>query len=613
MGIIADKINDSFSRAADYASNATEQAGAFIERMSNLLYEPPKIDVKWTSLTPPSIAPLPSTPNLPEISFDDPSELRPAELSVTPIDISIPSFDEPAPELHFPTAPVLNYGTMPDVPAPRDVEIPDAPVLTTPDVPTLLSIRDIAFGGINLHEDWLDKLENIPTLTLAAPTPYTYNRGPAYASALLELLQEQLQARLRGGTGLNPAVEQAIWDRARDREVKAAQANEQEILRASEALGFKLPTGVQTAQLREAQQNFYDKVSELSRDIAIKQAELEQANLKDTIAAGMQLESQLIDYSFKMEQLSFETAKALADNAIQTFNAQVEQYKALLAGYETYASAYRTLIEAEKAKVEVYRAELAAEETKAQINQAMVEQYKAMIEAGMSQVKVFEAQVGAANTLVQLEQTRIAAAGEQIRAYVAQANVETSKVEAYKAQIQAEATKNEAYSTRASAFGAKVAAEAERARAEVSRHNALVTAYTARWEGYRAAVAAETMRMEALGKQSGAMLDGYRAGTSAAVAQAEMNTKVWETNIQQYKAGIDVAVQTAKINGDYAMMAMNAQLDASKVGAQTFAQLAASAYNMVGANVSLSGSNSWSVNNSLSGDLPDGITFMYDP
>ena len=34
----------------------------------------------------------------------------------------------------------------------------------------------------------------------------------AYASQLLDNLKAQLNARIQGGTGLAPAVEQGIWD-----------------------------------------------------------------------------------------------------------------------------------------------------------------------------------------------------------------------------------------------------------------------------------------------------------------------------------------------------------------------------------------------------------------
>lgn len=117
-------------------------------------------------------------------------------------------------------------------------------------------------------------------------------------------------------------------------------------------------------QLADARRELHDKLSGLSRDIAIKQAGLEQANVKDATTQGLALEGQLMDQAMQLDRLSFEAAKATADHEIATHNAALERFKALLDGYRTYAMAYETVIKAEMNKVEVYKALLQAEQTK---------------------------------------------------------------------------------------------------------------------------------------------------------------------------------------------------------------------------------------------------------
>lgn len=600
MASPAEVVAAQFAQAQSYVNNAQSQLSSFTSALNTSIYAPPTLSVTWNSIAAPTLPSLPAAPSLPAISFVAPA--APGALNLAAPSVTIDDFTEVAPVLNLPAAPTLNYGAAPTIPAVANIATPSAPLIELPAAPVYLSLSTPTFAGIDLHADYLAKLDDMPTLVLAAPTPYSYALGPEYASTLLTELKAKLLERMNGGTGLPAAVEQAIWDRARSRETQIALADEAEVMRASEALGFQLPSGVLAAQLREAQKSYYDKLSSLSRDVAIKQAELEQANLKETIDAGMRLESQLIDYSYKLEQIAFDSAKQYAENAIQIYNAQVEQFKALLAGYQTYAAAYKTLIDGELAKVEVYKAQLAGEQAKADINRVLVEQYKASIEAGLSQVKIYEAQVVAANTLVQIEQVKIAAAGEQIRAYTAQINAETAKVEAYKAGVQAEATKTDIYKVKADAFSAKVNAQAEKARADLSQYTALVQAKTAEWEGYRAQVEAERSRIAALGEQSGALLDGYKAATTAIVAEAEMQTRVWETEIKNYEAGQQVAIQAGKVNADSVIATNNARLDAAKVGAQVYAQLTASAYGMVNASASVSGSGSTSVSYSYSND-----------
>ena len=595
------QVDSVFDAAAGYASTATGLLTNFTNALSGAIYSAPSVNISWQSPAPPAVPTIPLPPAPIDITYVAPSPL-PDPFSEPSPTIDIDTFAVATPDISLPVAPTVSYGTAPTVPGVTTPTMPTIGELITPEAPTYLTLNTVTFGGVDMHEDWLAKFENIPSLEMLSPTPYSYARGPEYASALLSGLQAKLAERLTGGTGLPAAVEQAIWDRARSRETTTAQANQDEVMRASEAFGFQLPTGALAAQLREAQQGYYDKLSTLSRDVAIKQAELEQENLKQTITQGMELEGKLIDYSYKMEQLTFETAKAYADNAIQIYNAATEQYKALLSGYQTYAAAYKTIIDAEMTKVEVYKAELVAEQTKAQVNNTLVQQYKAQIEANMAFVEIYKAELGGANALIQLEQTKISAAGEQIKAYVAQVNAETAKVEAYKAQVQAEMAGVDIYKSQVQAYSARVGAQAEEARAQISRFSALSQAKSAEWEGYKAQVGAEAERIRALGVSAGAQLEGYKASAAAAEAQGNVNARMWESSIKQYEGGINLTLAQSKINTDLVMQTNNARLEAAKAGAQTYAQLVSSAYGMMNASASVSGNDSMSISYSYSND-----------
>lgn len=680
MASPAEQVAASFDQAKSYADTATDTLSGFTTALSNSLYTPPTISSTWQTIAPPPVPPIQQAPVDPGLTFDMPDG-APEPLEPLEPDEPFEPFTEVDPTISLPSAPVINYGVLPVVPDVASIDMPLAPDIATidtpsylsvtvpgfagvnlPDAPTVpsiatpsyLTLTTPSFAGVNLREDYLSKLDDIPTLELVAPTPYSYSPGPQYASALLDSLKAVLAQRMTGGTGLAPAVEQAIWDRARSRETQIALANEAEIMRGSEAMGFHLPTGALAAQLREAQRNYYDKLSGVSRDVAIKQAELEQENLKQTIAAGMEMEGRLIDYSYKLEQMTFEAAKTAADSAIQTYNAQVDNFKALVTAYQTYADAYdsiikgemakvdaykaqvdaeqakagmnsamveqykaevdaskigvdiyRSQLEGERAKVDVYKAQIEGEQAKAAVNNTMVQQYKAAIEAGMSKVEIYRAQLGGAAALMELERAKIAAAGEQIRGYVAQVNAETAKVEGFKASVQAEVAKVDIYKTKADVFVAVSGVEIERAKAKVSRFNALAQAKTAEWESYRTAIQGESARVEAEGSIFRSKVDVYRASAIASEAQANMNARMWESNIRQYEAGQQLTIQTAKINGDFSLQASNARLDAAKVGAQVYAQLTSSAYGMINASASVSGSSSNGISYSYSGDAPD--------
>jgi hypothetical protein len=68
----------------------------------------------------------------------------------------------------------------------------------------------------------------------------------------------------------------------------------------------------------------------------------------------------------------------------------------------------------------------------------------------------------------------------------------------------------------------------------------------------------------------------------------------WEADIRQYEAGTNATLQAAKVNADAVMHTNDARMEAAKVGLTTSSQRLASAWAMVSANASISGSASLS-------------------
>ncbi|MEG0975777.1 MAG: hypothetical protein RSF42_13835 [Comamonas sp.] len=583
----AEIVKDKYERSVQLADKAAKEVTTFQDALNKSIYQPPQISVQWSTLAAPNLPPIPDTPDLPALELQLPADM-PGAFTGAMREVAFSDFNVQAPVLNFGVAPTLNIGQAPALPQMREVALPDVPEVNLPELPQLLTLSTHTFGGVNLHEDWLDKLDEIPALSVLQPAPMKYTPGQKYASQLLDGLKAALAARINGGTGLAPAVEQQIWDRARDRETQLALAREQEVMRGAEALGFPLPSGVMAGQLADARREYHDKLSGLSRDVSIKQAELEQQNVRDSIQSALQLESALMDQHYKWEMLVFESTKAAADNAIAIHNAALEHYKALLAGYQAYASAYDTVIRAELSKVEVFKALLSAEQIKADINKSLVERYKAEIEGTMAAVEIYKARVGAAQTLVELERTRIQAGGEQIKAFVATVNAEQAKSELYKTQISAEATKVDAYGRMVQAYSARVGAQAERARVEVARFQALISAKGLEWDGWKARLSAASAQVEAAARSSSVLMDGYRAGAYAAEAQANSLMYRWQADIKQYEAGRELTFRVQKANNDAIIHANDARMDASKVMLATGSQQVGSAWSMVSASAGIS-------------------------
>lgn len=588
----AEIVTDQYTRSRDYADTLQTQVTAMIDAMGAAPIAVPTIDVNFDmgAIEAPVI---PDAGPVPTLTAHTPAVIPLPSEDVAGLDdvvLDLPQFTATPPTLNFGVAPEITIGAVPTLPTIRDVTLPDAPEVQLPSLPTMLSLSTPTFAGLNNHADWLERLKNAPTLDLVRPTALSYQRGKAYESLLLDNLKAVLNERIKGGTGLSAEVEALIWGRAVDRETRIALAAELDVVRANEALGFGLPQGVIAAQLERARRELREKVSGLSRDVAIKQAELEQSNLQQVVAEGVQLESKLMDNALQIEQQSFEAARAVADSYLQVYNAGVREFEVLMQQFNTFATVYRTLIDAETAKLEQYKAELQAEQTKAQINQSLVAQFKAQVEAQQIRVEMYRTQLQGAQTLMQVEQTKLQAAGEQVRAFVATVNAETARLDAYKTKVGAETTKVEAFKAQAQAYAAECSAKSESAKIVVTALEAKARILSSRYDGYRARVQSEASLAEIAASNSRVQLDAYRASNAATESKANMTSTIWRAKLQQYQAGIEVSANAQRSNAAFALQAAQMNQDLTKVGAQTMAQLLSSAWNVVSTSASSSGS-----------------------
>lgn len=578
-----------------YADQQTDAANSYLLRLGDAT----------AGLAPPVISPeFPSSPAAPALTVDVPPTLQevvwtapdaPAAFTAT-LDVDdflIDAFEEDPPELIFDTAPTLS-AVKPDAPAvDLSFVIPELSV-TLPARPDLLAISVMPFDGITIPE----LTEDAPELTLVAPSIREYTPGDAYTSSLLEALQSSLQDRIEnGGSGLAPDVENAIWERGREREARTAR---DELLKLDqmESLGYMLPPGVYLdARLKINTEVSYAERGH-SREVMIKAAELELDNVKHALTTATQLESRLIDYSNQVEQRLFESSRYATEAGVAIYNARVQAFGAQVDAYRARVSAYEARIRGELGKVEAYKAEIDAENAKAQINRALVDQYRAEIDAALSNVEIFKARVGAIQARAELEKAKIAIFGEQVRAYATEVNAYTAGVEGYRARITAETAKQEAYSSRVRAYTAQVEAASKNIDARVQRYRALLDKYTADWEGYKAAYQGEASRAQAIASVNSSASDAYRAQVQATASYNDNLTKQWQVGLDQAERIAEIAIQSAKANAELYVTTRSLALDAAKVGATVSAQLGAAALNAI--NWSTSYSNSWGYSDSYS-------------
>lgn len=540
------------------------------------------------SLTAPVINPVfPSGPSAPAIA----TTTQPSLISFTwnvpgapdafvgtlNVDPYLPdTFDERPPVLQFGAAPAGFSETEPSAPGIVYPSFPTDPTVTLPAPPDLLSIATYQFGGVNLPTLSADT----PVLNIVDPQVFSYTPGVGFTSALLTKITQIISDRLDGGTGLPPAVEKAIWDRGREREAKSLADGLAEVDRM-ESLGYALPPGAWLDARIKLQTEWAAQSYGFSREVMIKQAELEQANIKNALDEAVTLESRLIEQYNQIEQRVLDGVKYATQAGIETYNAKVEAYKAYVSAYQLKVAIYEAQVKGEMSKVQVYQAEVEAERAKAEINTAIVQSYKVQTDAALSAIELFKAQLAATQTKAEIEKLKIEIYGEQIKAFGSRINAYTAQVEGYKAGIQAEATKQTAFATSVEAYSAQVSAQSKIIDAKIAEYKGKLDAKLQEYEGYKAVVSAESERIRGISQYNSAVADMYRSIVTGQASYNDTLTKQWQVALEQAQRTAEIANSAAKMNADLYLQSKSIAAEAAKVSATVFSQLGSSALNAI--------------------------------
>jgi len=325
-----------------------------------------------------------------------PGEITPPTIDT---DISDPPSDPAEPE----------YGTEP---VKTDYDIPPVPTLHTFVIPEVPEISIPTFS------------ETIGIDTSVVPTVSIDQGSLQYTSSLLDAIKKKLENDIEnGGTGLSSTVEDAIWQRGleRDRQDLADAIDKVEDTFARKA--FMLPTGVMAEQITLLVAKWQDQQADRTRDIAIKQAELEQTNIQKRLELAVEIEKVLQDVWDKTQARIVNVSVKIAEYAFETFKAQITKYNASIDAYKAKAEVYKTIIEGEIAKVEAYKARIEGFKAIAQLDEAMVKAYEAEIEGIKALIETYKAEV---------------------QAWVAKIEGEKLKIEVYKEKVTAWATETKA-------------------------------------------------------------------------------------------------------------------------------------------------------------------------
>jgi hypothetical protein len=141
-----------------------------------------------------------------------------------------------------------------------------------------------------------------------------------------------------GGTGINADVEDQIWQRDRARVLNEVSRANQEVIANFAARGFPIPPGAAAHQMQMQQIEGQNKIGQQSRDIAIKQVEIEIENVRFAVDKAISLYSAAMsaasDYIRALSvgyNSSMQLVPSVTDSQSKLIGAASEYYRARIA------------------------------------------------------------------------------------------------------------------------------------------------------------------------------------------------------------------------------------------------------------------------------------------
>ena len=212
-------------------------------------------------------------------------------------------------------------------------------------------------------------LPAFPTIgSLETITPDFPTLG-AYTSDLITQLQSTLFSLVANmeQTGLNPVIEQQIWDRGRERTSAKTRGVIDSVTRGYARAGWTMPSGDLIEKINQANEMAAIEDITESRAVAIAQAELEQKNFQFSISQSVMMEKLLTELFTTMQQLAVESEKSRINSLNELNKTTADVYKSQVQGVAANTGALSDIY---KADAQVFSSVISgeAERMKAQVS-----------------------------------------------------------------------------------------------------------------------------------------------------------------------------------------------------------------------------------------------------
>jgi len=507
--------------------------------------------------------------NLPQISptsFGEITSQLPDFPALSPVpgipELNIPTFTPSINALNIPNPPAWDAPKdPPEAPLVEDVLLPNDPNIVLPPLPLLTDLNIPTFNGLIMpvFDTKLPEFEGGPL------PPGLQWAEPVWQPEILDEVVKVIQNLWAGGSGIPPAVEQAMIERAHDREDLTAKREIDAVADEFSQRGFTMPTGMQAARVDQLRETLAIKKLGLNRELTIQIAQWQIENIRFGVQQAIAAENVYVNVFLNAAQRLFEAAKFEVESKINIYNTQVSLFNAKMNGYQISAQVFDILVKAELTKIEVFKAEIEGEIAKGQLNEQKVRTYTAQVQALQTQIEIYKTQMQGAEIKSNVIRNKIEIYKAMVQAYAEQIQAQKTKFDAYESQVKGEAAKAGIIDAEARAYAALVQGKSsiadiavKTAEVTIQKNRNLIEAYAAELDAEKVriqsqlsviqtnaqAYVADTQRYAA---QAGA--EGTKAQLQVSAKEAELRTNVsfYQAQVQAYLGNMEQLIRQAAL------------------------------------------------------------------
>ncbi len=571
-------VNTQISNANSRADTASNNSDSFLTALRDAaLSTAPAIAVTLPGNISIYVPPISAVaPDRPTTAIDSIkariATAPPDEFATTTVSTNYPTLDEK--EITKPT-----------------VTLPDAPSWTTEVSATKPFIADV-INAVRPNDSVPDKITGIGSYSIPTPPSVVIadfgDPIPSYditipeiafsfieaeyTSALKDALGTKLLSDVQnGGTGLSAAVEDAIWERTRERDDRDYVEAAAKIDSRWSGKGFRLPDGTLMNLQQDLVIDDRNQRTERSRDILIKQAELAQTNTHFAITSSLSLEQLEMNHANEVANRALDSAKSTMEFGIAFHNLKITDYNIQLERAKVQAIEQAANLEGQKLKLEEYRTSLLEIEAKSGQDKDRMAEYNLDIERYNSLLKLFTAEQGAAQVALGIEGLKIDLYKENINDYKSRLDAQRNEALLYEAQVKGELGKISIYTAELEAEKTRVATLKVMTDIEIAKVNESVKlqdlqlrAFLGNIERYKAEIGIASVELSQEGVMYGHDVDKFRAEIQKDVSQLELGVETLIKGRALDLQNTNIRLENAKANLQALLSTANLRLEAAK-------------------------------------------------